>query len=215
MTNKTILMGITLSAVLALTLTMTSIGTALANAVDPFLEISKAEIEVDDEELEAELETHGIIPTDGTGGAFGYGVITGAGLEAIIVATSHPGVLDSDAQEYILDPVMHSHFVALQDSQTGGTGLCPGPEVRDITWEEPAEVDVSGDEIEIEEVPTDGFSGTHSITGDPVSFNMGTDVGNVVSFRLAPVFNAANGLQAVCVNIIDDSPDELEIEEDD
>lgn len=28
------------------------------------------------------------VPTDGSGGAFGYGVITGAGLEAIVVTTT-------------------------------------------------------------------------------------------------------------------------------
>jgi hypothetical protein len=36
-----------------------------------------------------------LIPTDGTGGAFGYGILTEDG-DAILVAHTHPGVMDSE-----------------------------------------------------------------------------------------------------------------------
>src|ERR1700693_938628 len=37
--------------------------------------------------LTALLQTNGIIPTGGSGGAFGYGIVTVAGVGAVIVAT--------------------------------------------------------------------------------------------------------------------------------
>ena len=41
--------------------------------------------------LNAVLRTNGLIPTGGSGGAFGYGIITSAGLSAVIVTTTHQG----------------------------------------------------------------------------------------------------------------------------
>ena len=75
----------------------------LATVTESFLVIESAEVNVDDDELEAELTTEGEIPTDGSEGAFGYGILTNDG-DAILVSTTHAGVLDSEEQNYILDP---------------------------------------------------------------------------------------------------------------
>ena len=54
---------------------------------DDFLNIREATIDANSDEMSAFLETHGHIPTNGDGGAFGYGVLT------TIVAGQLGGVL--------------------------------------------------------------------------------------------------------------------------
>src|SRR5438445_13632674 len=76
----------------------------LAGAVGDFLAIKIATTQSETNELEAELVTHGLIPKDGSGGAFGYGMLPGAGLDGIIVATTHGCVLDSSRQKSAHDP---------------------------------------------------------------------------------------------------------------
>ena len=44
--------------------------------IDDFLNIREATIDADTDEMSTILETHGHIPTNGDGGAFGYGVLT-------------------------------------------------------------------------------------------------------------------------------------------
>ncbi|MGA7368439.1 MAG: hypothetical protein WBX01_04870, partial [Nitrososphaeraceae archaeon] len=47
--------------------------------------------------LNAFLKTHGLIPENGEGGAFGYGILTEnteSGDGSLTVATTHAGVLD-------------------------------------------------------------------------------------------------------------------------
>src|SRR5215211_3062696 len=110
----------------------------LATVAESFLVIESARVTVedDDDELEARLITEGLlIPTDGSEGAFGYGILTEDG-DAILVATTHAGVLDSEEQNYILDPTWHNHFVRL--GEVAECGEDQG--VVDITWQSPGEV---------------------------------------------------------------------------
>src|SRR5215203_1374745 len=87
----------------------------LATVAESFLIIEQAEVSANGE-LEARLITEGLlIPTDGSEGAFGYGILTEDGDDAILVATTHAGVLDSEAQRFIEDPIWHNHFVKLGD----------------------------------------------------------------------------------------------------
>ena len=60
----------------------------LATTIESFLVIQSAEVNLDDDELEAELTTEGLTPTNGTEGALGYGILTDDG-DAILVATTH------------------------------------------------------------------------------------------------------------------------------
>ncbi len=167
---------------------------ALATVTESFLIIERAVVSADDEELDATLITEGEIPTDGSEGAFGYGILTEDG-DAILVSTTHAGVLDSEEQEYILDPTWHNHLVRLgNDIEQCGTD----PGVVDITWQSPGEVRIDDRIARINDVPTDEFEGWHSITGEELSMTLGEDVSNVVSFRLNPVFSDS-GLEAVCV----------------
>ena len=178
------------------------IGTAvaapvLATTLESFLIIEKAEVSANGE-LEARLITEGMIPTDGSEGAFGYGILT-EDRDAILVATTHAGVLDSEDQRFIEDPTWHNHFVRLGDD-VEQCGKDQG--IVDITWQSPGEVEINDNIASISGVPTDEFEGWDSITGEELSMTLGQDVSNVVSFKLDPVFDEEDGLQAVCVTHI-------------
>jgi hypothetical protein len=192
--NDKIMLGL---LVLAGFIGTTAAAPALAQALESFLIIEKAEVSANGE-LEATLFTEGVIPTDGSEGAFGYGILTDDG-DAILVSTTHAGVLDSEEQDYILDPTWHNHFVRLGDD-VEECGEDQG--VVDITWQSPGEVEINDDMARISAVPTDEFQGWHSITGEDLSMTLGQDVSNVVSFRLDPVYDEQAGLQAVCVTDI-------------
>lgn len=209
--TKTIL-AISIAAVLAIGAFVLPIG--VADAVGSFLDVNRAAIITDSSEFEkAGFFTGTHVPTDGSEGAFGYGIISDAGLEAIAVSTTHAGVLDSEAQADVNDPVFHNHYVALQhsiDPETGeviGTGLCPGLEIRDITFQEPGDVDVKNKKVVMEDVPY-YFAGTHSLAPElNINFLADGNVGAAVSFTIDPVDATGNtnpnDIQAVCINDVE------------
>ncbi|MDN5847740.1 MAG: hypothetical protein L0H53_15860 [Candidatus Nitrosocosmicus sp.] len=165
---------------------------------DDFLEIREATIDADSDEMSAFLETHGHIPTNGDGGAFGYGTLTDEGLNAVVVSTTHAGVLDSEEQDGADDPVWHNHFVTLtQDSDNCGDD----PKVESITFESPGQVDVNDNNADLTQIPA-SFSGTDALSGDDLTIEPGTNVDDVVSFKLSPQFNNDDELEAVCVTDI-------------
>lgn len=199
--TKTIL-AISIAAILTIAAFALPIG--VADAVGDFLDVKRTHVITDSSEFEkAGFFTEAKVSTDGSDGAFGYGIISGAGLEAIAVTTTHGGVLDSVAQADAADPVFHNHYVALHDSQSVGTTYCPGLEIRDITFEEPGDVDVKNKRVVMEDVPY-YFAGTHSLSGANISFLADENVGNAVSFTIDPVDSTGNtnpnDIQAVCIN---------------
>ena len=164
--------------------------------------ITKSAVITDSSELEKVRIYTGIeVPTDGSGGAFGYGVISGAGLEAIIVTTTHAGVYDSIAQEDADDASFHNHYVTLHDLEDDAK--CPGLEVKDISFQEPGDVSVSGKIVVIEDTPY-YFGGTHSLSQENISFNSDMEVGNIVYFTIDPVNadgeTSVTDIAAVCIN---------------
>jgi hypothetical protein len=181
-------------------------------AAESFLTIERSSIvsnDGDNNELTAELDVEGVqIPTNGTHGAFGYGIITEDGDDndnddegeddTILVAHTHSGLLDSESQRFMEDPIWHNHFVRLGDVEQCGEDLG----VIDITWQSPGEVGIDDNIATISDVPTGEFEGWHSITGEELSMTLGEDVSDVVSFRLDPVFDEEDGLKAVCVTDI-------------
>jgi hypothetical protein len=169
---------------------------ALAQAVESFLNIEKAEVAANGE-LEATLTAEGVIPTDGSEGAFGYGILTEDG-DAILVAHTHAGVLDSEEQSSMEDPTWHTHLVRLGDIAECGENQG----VVDITWQSPGQVEINDNIASVSGVGTDEFEGSDSMTSEDLSMTLGEDVSNVVSFRLNPIFDEQAGLQAVCVTDI-------------
>ena len=182
----------------------------LATVAESFLVIESARVTVeDDDELEARLITEGLlIPTDGSEGAFGYGILTEDG-DAILVAHTHPGVMDSEDQRFIEDPLWHNHFVKLGDN-VEQCGEDQG--VVDITWQSPGEVRIDDNTARISGVPTDEFEGWDSITGKELSITLGETVSEVISFKLDPVFDEEDGLQAVCVTDIRSAEEEVNLD---
>jgi hypothetical protein len=176
-----------------------------ASTAESFLTIERANVLTnDDDDFTIELTVEGLlIPINGTRGAFGYGVLTDDG-DAILVAHTHSGVLDSEAQRFIEDPVWHNHFVKLGDVEQ-----CEEDQgIIDITWQSPGVVTIDDNAARISDVPTDEFEGWDSITGEPLSMMLGEDVANVISFKLDPVFGE-NGLEAVCVTDIRSAEEEV------
>ena len=188
---------ISLAAIFGIAMIASPIG---AEAMGSFLDIKKAKVTVDSTEFEkAKIETKATVEETG---AYGYGIISGAGLEAIAVSTTHGGVLDSEAQVDANDASFHNHYVALQMS-SDGTGLCPGLEVRDISFQQPGDVEIKNKKAIMEDIPF-YFAGTHSLSGENISFNADGNVDAVVSFTINPVdgtgTTSITDIQAVCIN---------------
>ena len=164
-----------------------------------YLDIDKAVIATDPKKIQAVLQAHGHIPKDGTGGAFGYGILTEkGGFDAVIVSTTHKGVLDSVKQNGDKNnPVWHNHYVSL-----GKNDFCETV-VLDITYQSPGSVVVNKDKAVMSNLPAT-FTGTDSFTKEPLTLTPGTNVDNVVSFKLDPKTDAGE-LKAVCVTDIRDA----------
>jgi hypothetical protein len=175
-----------------------------ASTAESFLTIERANVLTNDDDFTIELTVEGLlIPTNGTEGTFGYGVLMDEG-DTILVTHTHPGILDSEAQSFIEDPVWHNHFVKLGDVEQ-----CEEDQgIIDITWQSPGVVTIDDNAARISDVPTDEFEGWDSITGEPLSMMLGEDVANVISFKLDPVFGE-NGLEAVCVTDIRSAEEEV------
>jgi hypothetical protein len=175
-----------------------------ASTAESFLTIERANVLTNDDDFTIELTVEGLlIPTNGTEGTFGYGVLMDEG-DTILVTHTHPGILDSEAQSFIEDPVWHNHFVKLGDVEQ-----CEEDQgIIDITWQSLGVVTIDDNAARISDVPTDEFEGWDSITGEPLSMMLGEDVANVISFKLDPVFGE-NGLEAVCVTDIRSAEEEV------
>jgi hypothetical protein len=177
---------------------------------ESFLTVEGANISIDDddeEELTIELIVEGLlIPTNGTEGAFGYGILTEDG-DAILVATTHAGVLDSEEQRFIEDPAWHNHFMKLGNVEQCGEDQG----VVDVTWQSPGEVRIDNETARISDIPTDEFEGGDSITGEELSMTLGEAVSEVISFKLDPVFGE-DGLDAVCVTHMRPAEEEVNVD---
>jgi hypothetical protein len=179
-----------------------------ASTAESFLTIERANVLTNDDDFTIELTVEGLlIPTNGTEGTFGYGVLTDE-EDVILVTTTHPGVLDSEAQRFIEDPIWHNHFVKLGDVEQCGEDQG----IIDITWQSPGAVTIDDNAARINDVPTDEFEGWDGITGEPLSMMLGEDVADVISFKLDPVFDEEDGLEAVCVTDIRSAEEEVNID---
>jgi hypothetical protein len=172
---------------------------AIASTIEGFLEIRRAVVEVDpgDEIEEADIRTNARIPTDGDEGAFGYGILTKQSPGAVMVTTTHEGVLDSEEQNGDPNnPIFHNHYVKLvsDEDECGENNL----RVDKITFESPGDVDIERRNAIMEDLPA-RFRGTDALTDDSLTLRPGTNVQDVVSFELDPHFDDDGNLEAVCV----------------
>jgi hypothetical protein len=158
-------------------------------AATDFLSIRQAIVKTSSNKVDgATLQTRSSIPKDGRD-AFGYGVLTSG---AIIVSTTHKGVLDSQAQGGDKNnPVFHNHYIQLIDDPKNCKST-PAVNLKTITFGILGKVSVGGSNIAISNLPKSFEDLTQSNTlVDP----------KVVSFRLDPKFDG-DTLLAVCVTDI-------------
>jgi hypothetical protein len=206
-TNKSKVLAVAMATFVVTTMGLFSLPSANAQINTPqntastnpgYLTINQAVVQ--SAGLTAIYRTNGFIPVDGSGGAFGYGIITSAGLSAVIVSTTHLGVRDSITQGSSVPPsaIWHNHFVSLAVIPSGPCGS--NPQVTAITYQQPGRILVSGNQVLLQGIPA-SFTGTDSLTGKPLTLTPGHNVQNVVSFKLDPVFSGP-ALQAVCVKDI-------------
>lgn len=188
---------------MVLELSLTSVAVmmvAFPACADEFSKFSSI-VQIKDQNVEAMVNSDDGIEESG---AYGYAVITDAGLDSILITTTHAGVLDSAAQTDASDARFHNHYASVQDSQVDGSGLCPTLEIKDISWDEPGAVTVL-DDAAIFDGPAE-FSSTHSLTGDAVTFSNLGPVGSVVSFSITPVDASGNfsvdPIAAVCIDAV-------------
>jgi len=190
--DKILYKGI-LAVYVVLILTIAIPATTVLAASPGYLTIKRAI--VSSGALDALLQTNGNIPKDGSGGAFGYGIMTKAGDNAVIVATTNDNMRDSTTQGSGSGPIWHNNFARL--AVVPG-GLCGSDkQITAITFEQPGIVSVKGSEVSIASVPS-SFTGTDSITGNPLTISPGNNVQKVVSFVLDPK-PSIQDLKAVCV----------------
>jgi hypothetical protein len=163
--------------------------------------------------LNAFLKTHGLIPQNGEGDAFGYGILTtnsdpaSGGDGSLIVATTHAGVKDSAVQKNKNDPIWHNHFITLKgDAENCGVDAKgqPNMAVDAITFKQPGNVQIEGKTAELSRIPN-VFPSVDSLTGEKITLEPGNDAQNVVSFTLEPKFDNKE-LLAVCVTVTDVFP---------
>ena len=150
--GKTILLGTTLAVLFAVFMIVPALAVGHLAIVEAVMD--------DDDEVEIKVTAD--IPTDGTGGAFGYGAfITDTTLVAV---TTHGGVgPDSEEQEDAADPVFHSHFLVLTDNPIE----CNDFAIVSASFEDDADFEVEDNTVEIEDI--EGFN------GDVASFTLSVE----------------------------------------
>ena len=179
------------------------------SALADFLNLEQVFVHKNPSGLDALFRTDGLIPTNGNGNpsAFGYGLLTSATAsgQGIIVSTTHKGVPDSATQGGNgNNPIFHNHFITLKS--IAGTG-CPAnadAAVDKITFQSPGQVRIQSTDALQARIPN-SFTGTDSLTNQPLTLSPGNNVVDAVSFSLIPIGVGPGDTtpSAVCVVIED------------
>ena len=140
----------------------------------------------------ATMQTRSSIPKDGSQGAFGYGVLTSG---AVIVSTTHKGVLDSQTQGGNKNnPVFHNHYTQLDFPPNKHCGKNPEVILNTLTFGSPGKLRIDGPTVVQSNLPKSfqGQTQTNTLIGP-----------KVVSFLLEAINVNQNGKpEDVCVNDI-------------
>ncbi len=158
-----------------------------------YLQIEKVSIEVETEEgsseLDVEIRTGGRIPLDGSGGAFGYAVLTG-GFNNVLVLVTHLGIDDSEFE----DPVtgFHTHVLDLMSATSSCGGFDAEVDIpasmANAAFDPDYRFKVGGREAAIQNVPAADLADA--------------GVETVASFTVTPMFTAGV-LTNLCVDVVD------------
>ena len=161
--------------------------------------LSDAKIKKSDTGMNADVKSESKIVQDGTMGAMGIAVITDKGFDAVIASTTHGGIYDSEQQKNASDPVWHNHFVKLVADNSSKCGI--NPMVNDLTLQSPGNVTIVENNMKMHGIPSN-FNASSSLNNSTLSFDAGTKIDKVVTFKLEPVFDSANKVEAICVKDI-------------
>ena len=210
--NTKILLGLTLVAVLAMTVASPVVAEAITG-------IKKTEIKVKDGEID-KLKFHldEKLPDDVFGG---YAILTDHG--AVVAITKHPGFYDSVAQEPPTDAQVeiqvgaiaakcttsvdacggewHSHLV-----EPAASGYCDFAAVGELTFNEPAEkVKAKKKHVEAKHIDLGDEKFVGAVSGEYRDFTVGTPIDGGVAFDLIPAVSPA-GLKAICIMGVSEDP---------
>lgn len=209
MKNTLIVSGFVVASLVAAMVISPVTVSATVSALADFLNLEQVFVRKNPSGLDALFRTDGLIPTNGNGNpsAFGYGLLTSASAsgQGIIVSTTHKGVLDSATQGGNgNNPIFHNHFITLKS--IAGTG-CPAntdAAVDKITFQSPGQVRIQSTDALQARIPN-SFTGTDSLTNQPLTLSPGNNVVDAVSFSLIPIGVGPGDTtpSAVCVVIED------------
>jgi len=186
-TNTKAILGISIAAVAM----MFVASPAIVEAVSSFSSVGIS----GEDQISAVISSDATINTANAAAgddAYGYGIISDAGLDAILVTTTHGGIQDSSAQTGPEDASFHNHYVALTADNdlcidNVGTGTLA---IVDISFDAPGDVNLF-DDAAVFSGPTE-FENTHSLSGEEVEFKTDGTVGAVVSFSIVPLDKDGN-----------------------
>lgn len=181
------ILGASLAAIFAISMIITP---AFATG---HLTITDSSAKITGQKLKVDITTAGTIPLDGSGGAFGYAVLTNGGtgaLDNVLVLVTHLGIDDSGFE----DPVsgIHTHVLDLTGPSSPN---CDGfdaevdlaASVANSAFDPNYQWKVKNNNVKIRNVPLADLGGA-------------TEVLAVVAFTVTPVFDGPT--LHLCVDVI-------------
>ena len=212
MSNTTTMFGMIALFAVGMIFSSPLTASVAAQQQDDFLDIKKAIVKIDEDVItDIVYKTQGFIPQDGSGGSFGYGVVTAVPSEVpeedpqlnVIATTSHPGLEDSITQGGDPDnPIIHNHYVILGDDPVcddvdpSGNVINDNPSVQDLSFTQPGDVFVKGNKAIVKNLPPSQVGQFTNVVITP-----GSDIQVVASFLLEARENE-EGEPVVCVTDI-------------
>jgi hypothetical protein len=189
MNNRILFPGLVVASLVA----AITLAPVLASATMGFLDVNKAFVaKKPNGGIAALFLADARIPKDGSGGAFGYGVVFGDVLsgakDSLAVVTTHKGVYDSEDQANADDPKWHAHLVQPVDGSANGCapnaaigGL--SLKVGQLSKVSPGHTIVLGKAASFTNMPA-SLTGESVLSPNPVTFQRGNDVAAGGSFTL-------------------------------
>ena len=208
--TKTVLLGLTLAAVLTMAIAFPAIADAITPIKQTEIKVKKGEISKLRFQLEGNVETQPF---------GGYAIFTQDG--SVVAVTSHAGFYDSETQtaptagqtalqfdgpaavcnvtDVACGNEWHSHLV-----EPTGSSYCDFAAVSELTFEEPSDrLNVAGNNLIVRGIALGESDFTEALGGDFRGFVVGTPLDGGAAFDLNPAVVDGN-LKAVCVGDLSD-----------
>ncbi|HYE34262.1 hypothetical protein [Methylocaldum sp.] len=157
-----------------------------------YLNVKEAEVEWESkakaEVLDVEIETSGTVPMDGKAGAFGYGALTDATNNVVVLVTHLP--IDDSSHEDAKSG-FHTHVLDLKQPTAACTGATLEVDLENSSKNTAFDANyawsIKGTKIKLEDIPMADL-------GD-------AGVENLVTFTIKPVLDAQQKPTNLCVTV--------------